>query len=74
MYWTLTLATQLDDAPWPASKSELIDYASRSGLSIEVIENLEEIQNDEEIFDSIIDIWPEYEEWSDRVRVLADDF
>ncbi len=31
MYWTLELASKLEDAPWPASKDELIDYAIRSG-------------------------------------------
>lgn len=31
MYWTLELATKLEDAPWPATKEELIDYAMRSG-------------------------------------------
>ncbi len=25
MYWTLELATKLEDAPWPATKEELID-------------------------------------------------
>ena len=30
MYWTLELAYHLDDAPWPATKDELIDYAIRS--------------------------------------------
>ena len=29
MYWTLELASSLDDAPWPATKEELIDYATR---------------------------------------------
>ncbi len=33
MYWTLELASKLEDAPWPATKEELIDYAMRSGLS-----------------------------------------
>ena len=42
MYWTLELASKLEDAPWPATKEELIDYAVRSGLPLEVIENLEE--------------------------------
>ena len=32
MYWTLELASKLEDAPWPATKDELIDYATRSGL------------------------------------------
>ena len=27
MYWTLELASHLEDAPWPASKDELIDFA-----------------------------------------------
>ena len=31
MYWTLELASKLEDAPWPATKEELIDYAIRSG-------------------------------------------
>ena len=39
MYWTLELASYLEDAPWPATKSELIDYAIRSGAPIEVVEN-----------------------------------
>ena len=34
MYWTLELASKLEDAPWPATKDELIDYAMRSGLSL----------------------------------------
>ena len=29
MYWTLELASKLEDAPWPATKDELIDYAQR---------------------------------------------
>ena len=43
MYWT-ELASKLEDAPWPATKEELIDYATRSGAPLEVIENLEEIE------------------------------
>ena len=40
MYWTLELASKLEDAPWPATKEELIDYAIRSGAPLEVLENL----------------------------------
>lgn len=72
MYWTFQLATQLDDAPWPASKSELIDYATRSGLSMEVVENLNELEDEGEEYESIVDIWPEYVEWQDRI-IEADD-
>ena len=45
MYWTLELASKLEDAPWPATKEELIDYAQRSGVPSEVIENLREIED-----------------------------
>ena len=54
------LASTLDDAPWPASKDELIDYAQRSGAPLEVIEILEEIEDEGEIYESIEDIWPDY--------------
>ena len=47
MYWTLELASKLEDAPWPASKDELIDYAIRSGAPMEVIENLQDIEDDD---------------------------
>ena len=39
MYWTLELASKLEDAPWPATKEELIDYAIRSGSPLEVLES-----------------------------------
>ena len=60
MYWTLELASSLDDAPWPASKEELIDYANRSGAPEEVIENLEELEDAGAAYESIEDIWPDY--------------
>lgn len=60
MYWTLELASSLDDAPWPATKDELIDYANRSGAPEEVIENLQELEDEGEIYESIEDIWPDY--------------
>ena len=54
MYWTLELASKLEDAPWPATKDELIDYAMRSGAPLEVMED------EGEIYESIEDIWPDY--------------
>lgn len=60
MYWTLELAGSLDDAPWPANKEELIDYANRSGAPEEVIENLQELDDDGDVYESIEDIWPDY--------------
>ena len=62
MYWTLELASKLEDAPWPATKDELIDFAIRSGAPMEVVENLQELIEEEEgmQWDSIEDVWPDY--------------
>ena len=45
MYWTLELASSLEDAPCAPD---------------EVVENLEELEDDGEIYESIEDIWPDY--------------
>ena len=45
MYWTLELASYLEDAPWPATKEELIDYSIRTGAPMEVVENLQELDD-----------------------------
>ncbi|HAY35181.1 MAG TPA: DUF2795 domain-containing protein [Ignavibacteria bacterium] len=60
MVWTLELASYLDDAPWPANKFELIDYAIRSGAPNEVINNLNDLEDTEEPFESIEEIWLDY--------------
>ncbi len=60
MYWTLELASYLEDAPWPASKDELVDYALRSAAPLEVVENLQEIEDEGEVYETIEDIWPDY--------------
>jgi len=61
MYWTLELASYLSDAPWPATKDELIDYAIRTGAPLEVVENLQAVEEEEaEIYESIEDIWTDY--------------
>lgn len=59
MIWTIELASYLDDAPWPATKEELIDFAIRTGAPIEVIQNLEELEDSEEPYESIEEIWPD---------------
>ena len=46
MYWTLELASYLEDAPWPATKDELIDFSIRTGAPSEVVENLQELEDD----------------------------
>ena len=60
MYWTLELASYLSDAPWPATKDELIDYAIRTGAPMEVVENLQEIEDEGDMYESIDEIWPDY--------------
>ena len=60
MFWTLELASYLEEAPWPATKDDLIDFSIRSGAPVEVIENLQELDDDEELYEGIEDIWPDY--------------
>ena len=47
MYWTLELASYLSDAPWPATKDELIDYSIRTGAPLEVVENFKQLKTKE---------------------------
>ncbi len=60
MYWTLELASYLEDGPWPATRDELIDYAIRSGTPLEVVENLQAIEDEGEAYDSMEEVWPDY--------------
>ncbi len=60
MYWTLELASYLSDAPWPATKDELVDYAIRTGAPLEVVENLQAIEDEGESYEIIQEIWPDY--------------
>ena len=60
MLWTPELIQYLEDAPWPASKYELLDYCERIGAPPAVIKNLQEIEDEEEVFETIQDVWPDY--------------
>jgi len=60
MYWTLELASKLEDAPWPATKEELIEWCIRTGAAPEVTTNLKEIEDEGEVYDRIEDLWPDY--------------
>ncbi len=61
MIWTVELASFLIDAPWPATKEELIEFADRIGAPLDLIENLKELEDsDEIIYESIEDLWPDY--------------
>lgn len=57
MYWTLNLATELTDAPWPMTKAELIDYAIRTTCSEALIENLRELDDDDYAYESLDEIY-----------------
>ena len=59
-YWTLELASYLSDAPFPANKNELIDYAIRTGAPLEVIENLQSLEDEIEL-DPIMDRLDNYQ-------------
>jgi hypothetical protein len=74
MIWTVELATFLDDAPWPATRDELLEYADRIGAPLEVLENLKEIEDSEEVFESIEDIWPDYPTDEDFFFLDEDDY
>lgn len=56
----MELASYLDDAPWPATKEELVDYAIRTGAPVEVVENLQELEDNDEPYESMDEIWPDY--------------
>ena len=60
MYWTLELASYLSDATWPATKDELIDYSIRTGAPLEVVENLQAIEDEGDLYESIQEIWSDY--------------
>ncbi|MAT39688.1 MAG: hypothetical protein CL946_08810 [Ectothiorhodospiraceae bacterium] len=60
MIWTMELATWLEDAPWPATRDELIDYADRIGAPLQITENLNELEDPDETYEGIEDIWPDY--------------
>lgn len=60
MYWTLELAHYLLEAPWPATRDELVDYSIRSGAPLEVIENLQQMEDEGEIYETMEDIWPDF--------------
>ena len=65
MYWTLELASKLEDAPWPATKDELLEYCIRTGAPSELLTNIQELEEDDEVYESIEDIWPDYPDKDD---------
>lgn len=60
MFWTLELISYLEDAPWPATRDELVDFAIRTGAPLEVVENLQELDAEDVMHESVEDVWPDY--------------
>lgn len=60
MFWTLELISYLEDAPWPATRDELVDFAIRTGAPLEVVENLQELDAEDIVYESVEDVWPDY--------------
>jgi len=73
MFWTPELAQTLEDAPWPATKEELIDYASRVGCPQQVLDNLLELEDGEELIEGMEDLWGEYEDMINEEYFYNDD-
>jgi hypothetical protein len=73
MFWTPELAQFLEDAPWPSTKEELLDYANRTGAPQQVLDNLMELEDNEEQYEGIEDLWPEWENESDSLFNFDDD-
>jgi len=73
MFWTPELAQTLEDAPWPATKEELIDYASRVGCPQQVLDNLFELEDGEELIEGMEDLWGEYEDMINEEYFYNDD-
>lgn len=73
MFWTPELAQYLDDAPFPATKDELIDYGNRTGAPQQVLDNLYELDDTDELIEGVEDLWPEYEDTINEEYFYNDD-
>jgi hypothetical protein len=73
MFWTPELAQYLDDAPWPATKEELLDYANRNGSPQQVIDNLKELDENDDLIEGMEELWPEYEDTLNEEYFYNDD-
>jgi hypothetical protein len=49
------MAIRIDNA-----NNAFIDFAMRTGAPLEVVENLQALEDEDEIYESIEEIWPDY--------------
>ena len=68
------MASKLYDAPWPATKEELIDYAERECLPVEIVENLRELEDEVDEYEGIKDIWPDCPETDEDFGFNRDEY
>lgn len=69
------MARSLHDAPFPATKEELVDYSIRCFLPEDVIQALQDMETEEnQSFESIEDIWPDYPTSNDDFLWDPEDF
>ena len=73
MFWTQELAKTLEDAPFPATKDELWDYANRSGCPQQVLDNITELEDSDELIEGMEDLWSEYEDMIEEDYFYDDD-
>lgn len=72
MYWNLSLILSLSDAPWPMTKEEITEYINRTTGNSQLLENISEL-DDYDIYESIEDICPCYEDIVDGLDNSAQD-
>ncbi len=65
MYWSINLINHLIDAPWPATKVELIEYAMRNSSPEAVVENLKELLDDDMPYKNIEELWPDMPDYDE---------
>ncbi|GAB5466884.1 MAG: DUF2795 domain-containing protein [Candidatus Kapaibacteriales bacterium] len=73
MFWTPELAKFLEEAPFPATKEELIDFANRNGSPYQVLDNLYELDDTDELIEGMEDLWNEYEDMASEEYFYNDD-
>ena len=75
MHWTFEARKYLEEAQWPTTKRDLIDYlVSCTEAPDELIVTLRELEVDEdEEFANIDEMWPEVPKISDFKYYLGDD-
>ena len=64
MYWSFNLADCLNDAPWPATKEELIEFCHRAPIPAafldNLLSNLHELPDEDNIvYLGMEDLWPD---------------